>query len=317
MSDHKLNIIYMGTPQFAVQPLQALHYAGHRIIAVYTQPPRPAGRGKKLQNSPVHEWARAHELPVYHPENLKKDTAARTAFCDLAQKADLGVVAAYGLILPQAVLDAPRYGCLNIHASLLPRWRGAAPIQYAIWKGDEESGVTIMQMDEGLDTGDMLYKEGCPITRETTAPALHDTLSEIGARLIVRAADDLAAGQMAAPQKQDDAQSSYASMLKKSDGLIDWQNDAEAIDRQVRALNPWPGTYVMKDGSPLKIKGGYPVIGETTDAPVGTLLNKQGDVACGKGTVFRMTVVQPAGKKAMDSAAALNGQYMHIGDNLA
>lgn len=315
MADSKLNIIYMGTPEFAVGPLAALHAAGHKILAVYSQPPRPAGRGKKLQSSPVQQWAEAHDIPVYHPLSLKKDEEARAQFVTLAQDADLGVVAAYGLILPQAVLDAPKYGCMNIHASLLPRWRGAAPIQYSIWKGDQETGVTIMQMDIGLDTGDMLYKEACEINAETTASTLHDRLSEVGARLIVRAADDLAAGQLAKPEKQDDSLSNYASMLKKEDGLIDWGDSAADIDRQVRALNPWPGTYVMRDSGPYKIKAGHVVEGHSNQ-PAGTILNREGDIICGDGTLYRITSLQPAGKKAMDIASALNGGYIAIDQQL-
>lgn len=315
MTDKKLNIIYMGTPEFAIAPLAALYAAGHHIMAVYSQPPRPAGRGKKLQSSPVQQWAEAHEIPVYHPKSLKKDEKARNAFVTLAKNADLGVVAAYGLLLPQDVLDAPKQGCMNIHASLLPRWRGAAPIQYAIWKGDSESGVTIMQMDIGLDTGDMLYKESCSISFETTAPVLHDALSEIGARLIVRAAADVAQGCLAAPKKQDDSLSHYAAMLKKEDGLIDWSKTAREIDHQVRALNPWPGTYVMRGDVPLKIKSGYVVEG-IMEGATGTLFNKSGDVICGDGSVYRVTLLQPAGKTPMDVTSAINGGYIVLGQKL-
>jgi len=304
----------MGTPEFAVGPLAALYEAGHHILAVYSQPPRPAGRGKKLQASPVQQWAEAHDIPVFHPKSLKRDEAARDAFVALAQDADLGVVAAYGLILPQEVLDAPKHGCMNMHGSLLPRWRGAAPIQYSIWKGDEETGVTIMQMDVGLDTGDMLYKGSVPISAQTTAASLHDDLSALGAQLMVKAADDLARGALAAPQKQDDSLSNYASMLKKEDGIIAWDNTAHEIDRQVRALNPWPGTFVMQGDEPLKIKAGHVVDNVTSNEPCGTLLNKQGDIACGGGGIYRITLIQPAGKKAMDVASALNGGYLKIGD---
>jgi methionyl-tRNA formyltransferase len=317
MSDKKLNIIYMGTPDFAVGPLAALHDAGHNIAAVYSQPPRPAGRGKKLKASPVQEWAEAHEIPVYHPRSLKRDDEARAQFVELAKDADLGVVAAYGLILPQEVLDGPKHGCMNIHASLLPRWRGAAPIQYSIWKGDKETGVTIMQMDIGLDTGDMLYKDSVKITAETTASSLHDELSAMGARLIVKAADDLADDALSSAASQDDELSNYASMLKKEDGLIDWNLDAVQIDRQVRALNPWPGTYVVLNGQPFKIKAGEVLdITVEQEIDVGTLLNREGDVVCGGKSIYRMDLVQPAGKKAMDVTSAINGGYIQVGDIL-
>jgi methionyl-tRNA formyltransferase len=312
-----LRIVYMGTPEFAVSPLQALHDAGHEIVAVYTQPPRPSGRGKKLKKSPVHEWAEAHDIAIYSPINLKKDAEAKQEFVQIGQGCDLGVVAAYGLILPQEVLDAPRHGCMNIHGSLLPRWRGAAPIQYSIWKGDQETGVTIMQMDIGLDTGDMLYKDAQDITQESTSASLYEELSQMGARLIVKAANDLAKGELSAAEKQDDTLSNYASMLKKEDGLIDWRMEAEEIDRQVRALNPWPGTYVLHDGQALKIKAGALSDiehGEGNQAEHGTLLNKHGDVLCGDHTVYRLLFVQPAGKKAMDIASALNGGYIKIGE---
>lgn len=317
MSNQKLKIVYMGTPDFAVAPLKALYEAGHEIVAVYSQPPRPAGRGKKITKSPVHEWAESHDIPVYTPANLKKDVDARTEFIRIGQGCDLGVVAAYGLILPKEVLDAPKNGCMNIHASLLPRWRGAAPIQYAIWKGDAQTGVTIMQMDIGLDTGDMLYRQACAITSDTTARSLHDQLSEIGARLIVMATSDLALNQLAKPERQDDSLSNYASMLKKEDGVIDWSVTADEVDRQVRALNPWPGTFVNREDGPLKIKSGEVVrqdedSSKKQNAVIGQLLNKQGDVLCGQDTIYRLTTVQPAGKKAMDVASAINGGYLAV-----
>lgn len=297
----------MGTPHFAVPALEALIAAGHDVAAVYSQPPRPAGRGQQVQQSPVHDCAEKHSIPVYTPKTLKThESQAEFA----AHKADVAVVAAYGLILPKAVLDAPKHGCINIHASLLPRWRGASPIQHAIWKGDAESGVTIMQMDVGLDTGDMLEKGVVPITQQTTCAQLHDALSAIGGKLIVNVLGKL---ENLNPQKQDDAQSNYAPMLKKEDGKIDWSQSATEIDCQIRALNPWPGTFTTSGGKRLKVLEATPDAGS---GKAGTVLNKAGHVACGRD-VLKLMKIQPDGGKPMDFASALNGNYIKIGDVLS
>jgi methionyl-tRNA formyltransferase len=297
----------MGTPHFAVPALEALINTGHDIVAVYTQPPRPAGRGQHVQKSPVHDCAEKHGIPVFTPRTLKTPEA-QSEFA--AQNADVAVVAAYGLILSKAVLDAPKNGCINIHASLLPRWRGASPIQHAIWKGDHESGITIMQMDVGLDTGDMLKKGVVPITQQTTCTQLHDALSAIGGTLIVDVLENL---EDIKPEKQDDAQSNYAPMLKKDDGKINWLESATGINCQIRALNPWPGTFTTANGKRIKVLEAVPDAGS---GAAGTVLNKAGHVACGRD-VLKLVKIQPDGGKPMDFAAALNGNYIKIGDVLS
>ena len=243
-----LKIAFMGTPEFSVHILDALVKAGHEVVCVYCQPPRPAGRGHRLQPSPVQLRAEELKIPVRTPLSLKKDAEARQAFANL--NLDIAVVAAYGLILPQAVLDAPKYGCLNIHASLLPRWRGASPIQRAILAGDKESGVCIMQMEAGLDTGPVLMRGIVPITETTTASQLHDALAAQGAELIVKTLENI---ETLKPQKQPDEGTTYAALLTKEDGKIDWTQSAAAIERQLRALHPWPGVWCEHNGQRLKV----------------------------------------------------------------
>lgn len=307
----RLKIIFMGTPDFAVPALEAIIKAGHDVIAVYSQPPRPKGRGRQVQPSPVQALAEAHNIPVFNPVSFKKDSDAVAAFA--AHNADIAIVAAYGLILPAAVLDAPRYGCLNIHASLLPRWRGASPIQRAVWAGDEQSGVTIMQMEQGLDTGPMIAKRAIPITPRMTSAQLHDALAVLGGEMIVDVLaglpDDLAA------VAQDNAQAVYAPMLRKEDGRVDWTQDASAIDRQIRALNPWPGVWTVDEqGRRLKILEAIPENGGDHDpSPAGCLIDRDGHVACGNGSRLRLIRIQPDNARPMDVAAAINGQYLHTG----
>jgi len=302
-----MKIVFMGTPDFARTALDALHAAGHDIICVYSQPPRPAGRGHKLQPSPVHQRAEALGIPVRTPLSLKKDAEARRAFCEL--KADIAIVAAYGLILPQEVLDAPRFGCLNIHASLLPRWRGAAPIQRAIMAGDTESGICIMQMEAGLDTGPVLMRGSTPITASTTATSLHDTLAEMGGRLVV---DTLANLEKLTPQRQTDEGATYARMLDKNDGRIDWNHSAADIERQLRALHPWPGVWCMQGGQRLKILEVETATGKGTP---GEILDRRLIVACGQDALV-LKKVQPQDRKAMDGQSFMNGTHMNVGDKL-
>jgi len=301
----RLRLAFMGSPDFSVPALAALHAAGHDIVAVYCQPPRPAGRGQSVRRCPVHEAALKLGLPVRTPARLRKDTAEHAAFAAL--DLDAAVVAAYGLILPKPMLDAPRRGCLNIHASLLPRWRGAAPIQAAILAGDSESGVTIMQMDEGLDTGAMLLVEATPITAATTAPLLHDALADIGARLILRVLE-----HPPIPRPQPEAGVTYAAKLTREDGLIDWTRDAATLDRQIRALNPWPGTYTMLDGDILKI---HAATLEPGSGPPGAAVDAQLRVATGAG-LLQLTRVQAPGRAAMDAAAFLRGHPVAAGTRL-
>jgi len=280
-----MKIIFAGTPAFSVPPLQALMAAGHDIIAVYTQPDRPAGRGRKLTASPVKQAALSHNLPVFQPENFKTEDAIATL---QAHQADIMVVVAYGLILPKAVLDAPRQGCLNIHASLLPRWRGAAPIQRAIEAGDAQTGITIMQMAEGLDTGDSLYQIATDITDTDTAQTLHDRLSQLGAQAIVTVLKDL---KRYPPQPQDESQVTYAHKLTKAEAELDWTQAAPLLQRKIHAFNPWPVAFTQLNGKPLRIwqaslQPKNPENLPKSPAPPGTILkvNKAGiDVQTGHG----------------------------------
>jgi methionyl-tRNA formyltransferase len=308
-----LRIIFMGTPDFAATALAALLNDGANIVAAYSQPPRPKGRGQQVQKSPVHLLAEKHGIPVFTPKNFK-DAAAVEEF--KALKADVAVVAAYGLILPKVILDAPTHGCINIHASLLPRWRGAAPIQRAIWDGDRQTGVTIMQMNEGLDTGPMIMREEVAITGETTAQNLHDELAALGGRMIVKTLDILQDKKILYHTPQSDEGATYASMLKKEDGKIDFTLEASAIDRQIRALTPWPGTYCLVDGKRLKITAAT-IADDTADAAPGMVLDKDGHVSCGDGSILKLEAVQPENKKPMDFAAAFNGGYIKVGDVLS
>jgi len=299
-----MRLAFMGSPAFAVPALRALHAAGHEIAAVYTQPPRPADRGQAERPAPVQSEAMRLGLPVRTPVRMRQNEREQAEFAAL--DLDAAVVAAYGLILPPAVLRAPRRGALNIHASLLPRWRGAAPIQAAILAGDRESGVSIMRLDEGLDTGPVVLREATPIGPRATGAELHDRLAEIGARLILRAlAED-------PPAVAQPAGATYAPKLTREDGRIDWQRDAAAIDRQVRALNPWPGTYTALRGQTLKVLAAIPVAG--AGAP-GTVLDDALTVACGAGAL-RPTRVQLAGRPAMDTNAFLRGHPLPPGTRL-
>jgi methionyl-tRNA formyltransferase len=291
-----MRIAFMGSPDFAVPALRALHGAGHDIAAVYCQPPRPAGRGQKETPCPVHRAALELGLPVRTPARLKRDVAEHEAFAAL--DLDAAVVAAYGLILPRAMLDAPRRGCINIHASLLPRWRGAAPIHAAILAGDGETGITIMRMEEGLDTGPMLLAEAMPIAPDATVGALHDALAAMGARLVLRA---LAEDPPAIPQPDDGA--TYAPKLTKSDGRLDWTAEAAALERRVRALNPWPGTYFDHAGEQVRVLAARVEPGEGTP---GTLLDDAALVATGAGAL-RLLRLQRPGRAAMDAADFLRG----------
>ena len=309
-----LRVIFMGTPDFSVPALEALIGSTHEVVAVFSQPPRPKGRGKKVQPSPVHAVAEAHNIPVFTPKSLRKDAAARDDFKNLDP--DVAVVAAYGLLLPKDILDAPRFGCLNLHASILPRWRGAAPIQYAIWKGDDVSGVGIMQMSEGLDEGDVAETHETPITETTTAQELHDKLSRLGADAIVPFIDRLAAGDTPDWVAQDESRMTYAPMLKKSDGVVDWTQSAQEIDRQIRALNPWPGVWTQTpDGKRMKILKAVPSpLPDDGQGRTGQILDREGRVLCGGNTCLQLQTVQPENSKKMDVTAAVNGGYIAAGD---
>lgn len=289
-------IIFAGTPEFSVAPLQALLDSEHQVVGVYTQPDRPAGRGRKLTPSPVKQLALSHNLAVFQPESLKTPEAQAEL---AALNADIMVVVAYGLILPQAVLDTPKLGCLNIHASLLPRWRGAAPIQRAIEMGDPKTGITIMQMDAGLDTGAMLYKLETDIQAHDTAQTLHDRLAPMGSQALL---DTLANLNQLQPQSQDEHQACYASKLTKAEAEINWTLSAQQIVRRIQAFNPWPMAFTHFDGQPLRILQAQALDGPKHDQPGEMiLLEKLGvDVMAGEGLV-RITQLQPAGKKPMSA----------------
>jgi len=298
-----LKVIYAGTPDFAVSALQALIDSEHEVVAVYTQPDRPAGRGRKLTPSPVKKVALENEIPVYQPLNFKADED-KQALIDL--NADLMVVAAYGLILPKAILDAPRLGCINIHASILPRWRGAAPIQRSILAGDKETGITIMQMDIGLDTGDMLSKSVCEINDEMTASQLHDQLMAMGGQALMDVMPAIESQQLQ-PVKQDESLVTYAEKLQKAEAQIDWQQSAAEIARAVRAFNAWPVSQTTYNDQVMRIWQAK-VSTETTDAEPGRIISVQKKsflVATGDG-VLDVTEIQMPGKKPMPVAAFLN-----------
>ncbi len=305
-----LRIAFMGTPDFAVPALEAVIRAGHNVACIYTQPPRPKGRGQQVQKSPVHVTSEKHGIEVRTPKGLKK-TEAQEEFAAL--ELDVAIVAAYGLILPKAVLDAPKHGCLNIHASLLPRWRGASPIQHAIWYGDQESGVSIMQMDEGLDTGPVIDKKAIPITDRMTAPELHDALATLGGEMIVQALNELCANGNLPSTPQPEEGMTYAPLLHKDHGRIDWSKTAVEIDRQVRALNPRPGTWTGINGNRLKILD-VELCEKKSGQEAGTILDRQGYVVCGHDSVLKLIRVQPQGKKPMDAGAAINGSYLIAGE---
>jgi len=306
-----MRLIFAGTPEFAAAALKALIAAGHDIPLVLTQPDRPAGRGMKLKASPVKEVALAHGLPVAQPENLKTEEA-RQPIKDAA--ADLMVVAAYGLILPQSVLDMPSLGCVNIHASLLPRWRGAAPIHRAIEAGDRETGITLMLMDKGLDTGAMLRRAVLPILDSDTTGSLHDKLAELGAREIVALLPELAAGRVAATP-QDGAQATYAAKIGKDDARLDWSRPAFELDRRVRAFNPFPGAFCLLAGEPLKIWRATPAAGTGTPGNILNVDRQSIRVACGEGAL-EITEVQKAGGKRLPVEAFLAGHGLRPGARL-
>ncbi|KJF97549.1 methionyl-tRNA formyltransferase [Photobacterium leiognathi] len=300
-----LRIVFAGTPDFAARHLAALLSSQHDVVAVYTQPDRPAGRGKKLTASPVKAIALENDIPVYQPVSLRNEEAQQEL---AAIDADIMVVVAYGLLLPQEVLDTPRLGCINVHGSILPRWRGAAPIQRSIWAGDTETGVTIMQMDIGLDTGDMLKVATLPIEATDTSATMYEKLAELGPGALIDCLSDIADGTAVAV-KQDDEQANYAKKLSKEEALIDWAMDAAAIERCVRAFNPWPMSYFTVAEQNVKVWQTAVEADNQGKAP-GTILSadKQGIlVATGNGAL-RLISLQPPGKKAMSAADLLNSR---------
>jgi methionyl-tRNA formyltransferase len=298
----------MGTAGFAVPSLRALAAGPHEVVAVYTQPARPAGRGLRARPSPVHAAASDLGFVVRTPATLK-DPAEQAAFAGLG--VDLAVVAAYGLILPEAILEAPRLGCINLHASLLPRWRGAAPIQRALLAGDAETGVTVIQMEPSLDTGPILAMERVRITAQTTAASLHDALAGLAARMVGPAIGDLASGR-ATPRPQPQEGVTYAPKIAKAEARLDWSRPAASLERQLRALNPWPGCWTEVDGERLLVLEGELAAG---DGAPGEVLDARMTVACGAGAL-RLTRVQRAGGRPMSTAAFLRGFHLPVGARL-
>jgi methionyl-tRNA formyltransferase len=304
----RLRLVFMGTPDFAVPVLRAFLDAGDEIAAVYTQPPRPAGRGYKLTPSPVQAFAESRGLLVRHPTSLKTPEA-QAEFAGL--NTDAAVVVAYGLLLPKPILEAPRLGCFNLHASLLPRWRGAAPIQRALMAGDAETGVCAMKMDIGLDTGPVLDRAVVPIGPRMTVTELHDALADIGAPLMLRALHAHARGELQ-PEPQSAEGVTYAAKLKSDEGKLDWTKSAAELDRMIRALNPGPGTFTELEGERLKVLAAEPVAARGLP---GTMLDDKGLVGCADGAL-RLLRLQRPGKPAMDLAAFLNGRPLPAGTRL-
>lgn len=306
-TNKKLRIIYAGTPDFAVPALEALIASEHQVVAVYTQPDRPAGRGRKIKTGPVKQVADQANIPVEQIESFKNDEALETL---RSYDADLIIVAAYSLLLPQKVLDVPKYGCLNIHGSLLPRWRGAAPIHRAIQAGDTETGVTIMQMALGLDTGDMLVKISCPITNEDTGQSIHDQLAHDGAVALLKTLDLLLEGKLE-PEIQDDSQSCYAHKLDKKQGEIDWSKPAIEIDRTIRSFNPSPVAYTTKNSQPVRFFMSS-VIESTAAGQIGEVIaeSKQGiEIITSEGSVL-ITRLQVPNAKALEAKDFINGRSL-------
>ncbi|WP_339098769.1 methionyl-tRNA formyltransferase [Pectobacterium brasiliense] len=314
MSD-SLRIIFAGTPDFAARHLDALLSSGHEVVGVFTQPDRPAGRGNKLTPSPVKVLAEQHSIPVFQPKSLRPEENQAMV---QALNADVMVVVAYGLILPQPVLSMPRLGCINVHGSLLPLWRGAAPIQRALWAGDSETGVTIMQMDVGLDTGAMLHKISCPILPQDTSATLYDKLAELGPRGLLETLEQLADGSAVA-ETQNDALATYAEKLSKEEARLNWQLSAEQLERCIRAFNPWPVSYFIVDEQPVKVWKAE-VIAKAHGSQPGTIIqaDKQGiQVATAEG-ILNIQELQPAGKKVMAAQDLLNSrrEWFVLGNTL-
>lgn len=304
-----MRLVFMGTPVFAQSILQSLIESPHTLVGVYSQPPRPAGRGRRLQKSPVHELALLHDLEVFTPQSLKNPEEHQKLAC---LRPDVAIVAAYGLILPQAILDIPLHGCLNVHTSLLPRWRGAAPIQRAILAGDTQTGVTLMQMDKGLDTGDILRQETVALTQTTTAPDLEATLACLGARLTLKVLQDLEEGRLKATV-QPSTGVTYAEKLSKTEGLLNWDHPATLLDRQIRALTPWPGTYFIRDTLAYRVKNAKLVDPLSTSGhPPGTVLDEHLTIQCGEGTL-RLLELQKPGRAATSAKDFLNGNPIQVG----
>ncbi|KTC76761.1 methionyl-tRNA formyltransferase [Legionella brunensis] len=308
-----MNIVFAGTPEFTLPCLHALADSSHHLLAVYTQPDRPAGRGRKLQPSAVKNWANTQQIPVYQPANFRSEEAVAEL---AALKPDLMIVIAYGLILPRKVLSIPKLGCINVHASLLPRWRGASPIQHAILHGDKETGVTIMQMDVGMDTGDKLAEVRCPILPDDTAGSLHDRLAELAVKPLLATVDALTLGQ-AKPTAQDNSQATYANKINKEDAVINWYRTAYEINNQIRAYNPWPIAYTMLGEETLRIHRAHIIEVGASELP-GTILSldKKGMLVATGQQALMVEYIQFPGSKVMKVADWLNANRSQLQVNL-
>ena len=318
----KLRVAFMGTPDFVLPTIQSLIDGPHELLCIYTQPPRPQGRKKELVNTPAHNLANAQNIEVRHPNNFKSGKDIKD-FEDL--ELDVAIVAAYGMLLPQIILDAPKFGCINIHPSLLPRWRGPSPIQYAIWKGDDETGVTVMELEKAMDTGPIIAQEKCLITPETNFISLNHDLWAKGTVLLNQALDDIATTNQlhSTPQREEGV--SYCKMLTKESGRIDWTQNAPEIDCQIRGLNPWPGTWCFdSDGKRTKILEARFEADDHKSLPdnagiawsAGKILSN-GQVVCGDDTILKLIKIQPENKKPMSVKDAENGGYLTQGDFLS
>jgi methionyl-tRNA formyltransferase len=307
-----MRIVFLGTPDFAVPSLGALVSAGHEVIAVYSQPDRPKGRGNQLAESPVKLAAKKFGIEVYQPERIRRpeNVDELRGFAP-----DLMVVVGYGQIIPQSIIDIPQFGILNVHASLLPKYRGAAPIQWAIANGDHETGITIMRIDAGLDTGDMLLKSAVAIGPDETAPELSARLALLGAKLLVETICQLQAGT-ATPQKQNAAEATTAPILKKEDGRVDWSRSAQQVYDRLRGFTPWPGAYTTFRGQPLLVSWGNPAEAQTSPSATLLIRNRRMFVGCGEATTFELLELQPAGKRKMSAEAFLNGYKVETGEVL-
>ncbi len=304
-----LRIVFAGTPAFGLPSLQALHDSKNTIVAIYTQPDRPAGRGRKLQASAIKIWAESHAAPIYQPPHFKDQSTIDEL---VALKPDVMVVIAYGLILPRSVLAIPSLGCINVHASYLPRWRGASPIQHAILSGDQFTGISIMQMDEGMDTGNVLKRASCDIQQGDTANTLHDRLAELAPKLLLQSLDELALG-IAQPEKQDHTLVTYAPKIKKEDGKINWHQPATLIDQQIRAFNPWPVAYTTVDDAMMRVHEAS-ILAQQTICPPGTILSidKQGLLVKTGQDAILIKKIQFPGGKIISVADYLNASHLHI-----
>ena len=307
-----MKTVFMGTPDFAVPPLHALIEAGYEVAAVVTQPDKPKGRGKTLLPTPVKEEALMHEIPVYQPQRVRKNPEFLETLKEIDP--DIIIVAAFGQIIPKEILELPKFGCINIHASLLPKYRGAAPIQQAVIDGEKESGVTIMQMGEGLDTGDMISKIIIPLAQDETGGSLFGKLAQAGAELLIKTLPSIEQGTAEREKQPEESPTPYAAMITKQMGLMNFSKPAEELERLVRGMNPWPSAYTFINGKTLKVWK-CKVSGEQTDAIPGTvfLTDKEGiHVACEKGTLI-LTEVQLEGKKRMDTESFLRGYHIEKG----